>query len=577
MTMTRKVLTAVLALAWAGCAWVLLLAGLGSFGLLGPDEPRYAAIAATMWRHHDWITPKLWGAPWFEKPVLYYWLAAASDALTHVSDAASRLPNAILAVVMSAALAAFLWRAHSRRAGILAAFLSLSSVFWFGFGRAATTDMTLVAPLALALMALYAWWHRGRARWLNAAAVLLALAVLAKGPVAVVLSALTLLGFAATQGAWRRAFTSLRPLPVILFFAVATPWYVAVEMKNHGFFGIFFWQQNLERFATNRYQHPQAFWFYLPVILLAVFPWTGWLGLPLARLLRRLRERGWRAWEGDDAPLKFYLGCWFLAPLVFFSLSQSKLPSYILPSVPPAIALVAVCAAERWEALPRWPLMISAILAGLVPPALRLTPYLVTTHGLQPPLQLFLVDPTLWIWGVGTAVVLLALVLRRRPAAVMAATVALMLIAVAALTHPPLSTAIDAGSSGRPLARALQAQCGASLPHACAGTPLYVWDLNRNLLYPAQFYLGAELTPLPTQLPGAALIVMEKTQMPAFVTRFGTQLDWERMPGFQPVATGGALTPWEVVRAAPKPRRQPFAGAASFAEGKAGSEHRSTK
>ncbi|MGH9393096.1 MAG: hypothetical protein ACRD1E_02925, partial [Terriglobales bacterium] len=83
--------------AWAGLGWVMLLGGLGSFGLIGPDEPRYAAIAAAMARTHDWITPRLWGTPWFEKPVLYYWLAALADGMHGAGAAAARMPNAVLA------------------------------------------------------------------------------------------------------------------------------------------------------------------------------------------------------------------------------------------------------------------------------------------------------------------------------------------------------------------------------------------------------------------------------------------------------------------------------------------------
>src|SRR6185437_12017526 len=149
------------AAAWGALAWLMLLAGLGGFGLIGPDEPRYAAIAAAMARTQDWITPRLWGAAWFEKPVLYYWLAGLSQRLRGVSAAAARLPNAVLAIATIAALWWFLRRTHSARAGALAGFLGLTSVFIFGFGRAATTDMTLAAPLTLGLLALYLWLENG--------------------------------------------------------------------------------------------------------------------------------------------------------------------------------------------------------------------------------------------------------------------------------------------------------------------------------------------------------------------------------------------------------------------------------
>src|SRR6185312_8090065 len=97
-----------LVMGWSALAWVMLLHGLGSFGLVGPDEPRYAAIAAAMLHRHDWVTPWLWGAPWFEKPVLYYWLAAVTQGVFHVGAAAARLPNALLALLLSAGLGWYL-------------------------------------------------------------------------------------------------------------------------------------------------------------------------------------------------------------------------------------------------------------------------------------------------------------------------------------------------------------------------------------------------------------------------------------------------------------------------------------
>ncbi|MGH9481071.1 MAG: ArnT family glycosyltransferase, partial [Terriglobales bacterium] len=327
--MKRAGLIAGAALAWAATAWVMLFAGLGAVGLIGPDEPRYAAIAAAMGRSRDFITPRLWGVPWLEKPILYYWLAALAGGLGRIGDAAARLPNAALAAALSLALGLFLWRVHSARAGVLAAWLTLTAAMTIVLGRAATTDMTLAAPFALGMMALYLFLREQRSRWLMGAAAALALATLAKGPVAVVLAGLALIGFAATQRRWRLAWRRLgdgqsasrRPLPgiaahppsdqrerpwqevashpallrpwaVALYFLVASPWFVAVQWRNPEFFRVFFLQHNLERFASNRFEHPQPLWFFVPVLLLALFPWTGWLGLPLAAAARRLRRLG---------------------------------------------------------------------------------------------------------------------------------------------------------------------------------------------------------------------------------------------------------------------------------------------
>src|SRR6185437_4766185 len=562
---------------WGALAWLMLLAGLGGFGLIGPDEPRYAAIAAAMARTQDWITPRLWGAAWFEKPVLYYWLAGLSQRLRGVSAAAARLPNAVLAIATIAALWWFLRRTHGARAGALAGFLGLTTAFIFGFGRAATTDMTLAAPLTLGLLALHLWLENGEARFLPWCAAALALATLAKGPVAVALAAMVLVGWAACKSDWRVFRRALRIGPIAIFLAIAAPWYIAVEVENPQFFKIFFLQHNLERFATNRFEHPQPFWFYLPVLLLALFPWTGWLGLPLRSGWNRLRRLGWRgAWAGDDAALARFLTLWLLAPLVLFSISRSKLPGYILPAVPAAIALIAVAAAEAWERLPRWPLAISALLAGAVPAGLQLAPWVLLPPGLRPPLAQAMVQGRAEMLAALTAVVLLLLVLRRRPAVVMAATSILMAGGAAALTLGPLRGGVDAALSGQVLGRELRSQCGVALagglPRMCGTVPLFAWHLSRGLQYGAQFELGAEMEDWTNAAPPAnSVLVMDRTSLPLLLGLWGGRCEMAQLSRFDP--KGEQPVPWMAVRvrcaqqnAAVPPRTASMVGVAAVGE-----------
>ncbi|MGH9467254.1 MAG: ArnT family glycosyltransferase [Terriglobales bacterium] len=531
--------------------WIMLFAGLGSFGLLGPDEPRYAAIAEAMARTHQWITPRLWGVPWLEKPILYYWLGALSDLVHNTGAASSRLPNAMLTAAMLVGLFFFLRKLPSARAATLAVVLGLTSVFLFGFGRAATTDMTLTAPFALGMMCLYLWMREDRLRWLNLAAVAFALATLAKGPVAVVLAVLALAGFAALTGEWRLFPRLFRTWPVVIFFVIAAPWYLAVEAQNHGFFQSFFLQQNLERMATNRYQHPQPFWFYLPVILLAVFPWTGWLGIPLDSGVRRLRRLGWRrGWEAKGAPLKFFLLCWMLAPLVFFTLSASKLPGYILPAVPAAVALIAVCAADRWAALPAWPLVISAVLAGVVPAAVRFTPWFLEPRALRLPFAVVLAHNTgTMLLGLICMAVLLALAFWRRSTVLVAATCILVAASVLALTRPPLSQDLDVALSGAPLGRQLFAQCGSALPEHCGMLPVYTWNLNRARVYGADFVLGGRLRawPAAAALPDGALLVLPRRALMPLQMKLGHSFNLAAQPRFIPPEARRA-PPWIVIR-----------------------------
>lgn len=518
----------------AALAWVMFLHGLGAFGLVGPDEPRYAAIGAEMLAAKNFITPKLLGRPWLEKPALEYWLIAGGDAVRGIGAAGSRLGNALLGLLLVLALAVAAAKLHGWRAAGWTAALAATSVFLFVFARAATTDLPLAAMMTFSLLCLYAWLRpqiaggapAGR-EWLWAAAAFLGLAVLAKGPVAIVLEGLVLVLMALRYRRWDWPRAVLRPGAIGIFAVVTLPWYIAVAVRTPAFLKIFFWQNNLERFATNRYQHPQPAWFYLPVVFLAVFPWSGWSLLPLRNLLRPAR----RAAPRDG--LLWFLWLWVAVPVGFFSLSHSKLPGYILPAIPAVILLIALAASR--EGIPRWPGLLSAILTGAVPVGVLLFPWLFTPAAWRPPARYFLRNPSLWAAGLGTVIVLGILVWRRQFAVYLAVTCAILAAAVWALTGP-LAPQVNAIASARPLATAVWAECGpaaeAPLPlrapraatapfaaGACAGENLYQFHLARAMTYGLGFYLHRQPLPLAGQAawPLRGLAAVNRRDVPAFV------------------------------------------------------------
>jgi hypothetical protein len=182
-------------------------------------------------------------------------------------------------------------------------------------------------------------------------------------------------------------------------------------------------------------------------------------------------------------------------------------------------------------------LAISALLAGLIPAALRWAPLW------QP--RAMMADSFTRVLAAAAIAVLLILALRRRAAALVAATCILMAVAVGALTHRPLSDAIDLGYSGRPLATALRAQCSEGLPRACGNVPLYTWRLDRGLVYSAQYYLQGELAAFPEAAPRSAIVIVPRRELEGFVARFGDQLRMAAMSRFNPA---GGTPPWEVVR-----------------------------
>ena len=203
--------------------------------------------------------------------------------------------------------------------------------------------MLLAATFSAAMLAWWIWHDGGRKLWLAVFYALLGAGALAKGPVAPALAVLIVGGYAALRRDAEIFFRSLWLPGFAIFAAVVLPWFIAVQIKVPEFFRVFFLEHNLQRFGTNLYQHAQPFWYYIPVFVLGTLPWTVFTLLALWDAIRRgtLRARG-RA-EGDQEDwLTLFLLIWVLVPILFFSISRSKLPGYILPAIPAAALLTAI-------------------------------------------------------------------------------------------------------------------------------------------------------------------------------------------------------------------------------------------
>ncbi len=307
----------------------LFFFALGGIGFLGPDEPRYAGVAREMYRSGDFITPRLAGEVWFEKPVLMYWLAAAAYAVLGIGEAAARLPSALAATLSTLFVFWIGRRLFSRAVGFAAGLILATATGFFALARAASMDMLLTASLTAALaFFLAAYTSEGRPRrWLfYGFYAALGLGLLAKGPIAVLLPALALGAFTLWRGSWRDIW-SWHPEGVVFTAIVAGPWYTAVTWINgREFIDVFFLNHNLQRFTSEIHGHPQPFYFYVPVLLLIFFPWSF-------AMFPALRGRYTRVEQ--------LLLVWAAVPFVFFSVSGSKLPAYILPVLPPLALLTA--------------------------------------------------------------------------------------------------------------------------------------------------------------------------------------------------------------------------------------------
>jgi 4-amino-4-deoxy-L-arabinose transferase-like glycosyltransferase len=319
--------------------YVCYFSHLGAIGFVGPDEPRYAWIARDMAETGDWVTPRLYGKPWFEKPPLFYWGAAASFKLFGVSEAAARLPSAISALLATLALASLALRLYGAETARWLLLLLPTTVGMIGFSHAAATDMPFSAMLTIAMVCAAAVLGLTRNEntpvlpytpWL--ALILfgffLGAAVLAKGPAGIILTGGAVFFWALFTKRWRDAFRLLHPVAIASLCLTALPWYILCARRNPDFFRIFIIEHNFKRFLTPEFQHIQPFWYYVPVLLVAFLPWIAIFLWSLAKGTAKL----WRT-RNTSASTWLFL-CWAGFCLLFFSVSKSKLPGYILPAFP---------------------------------------------------------------------------------------------------------------------------------------------------------------------------------------------------------------------------------------------------
>ena len=375
-------------------------------GLVGADEPRYAQIAHEMLVRFDsahtlkgrldaCVTPYLYGHPWLEKPALYYWRAMFLFQDFGVHDWSARLPSTTFAFIMVALISLHMRR--FRPGGHLdAALITVACAGIMGFARGASTDMQMAAPLAIGLLGWYAWYETGSKFWLYDIYFFTGLATLAKGPVAPLLAALIIIAFAFLRKEWNILPRSLWWPGIVLYFAMVLPWFIAVQHQNPTFFREFFLEHNLQRFATDRYQHSQPFWYYLVVMLLALMPWTvlavraltdGILTSVAEWRLRYSRAGKCLPTRPGDAFPEF-LVLWAFIPVLFFSFSESKLPGYILPAIPPITILTGdYLFRRRQPGLNRWLLLGHAAVCATTTMTVLLLPWFVSHNMAMPPLH----------------------------------------------------------------------------------------------------------------------------------------------------------------------------------------------
>jgi 4-amino-4-deoxy-L-arabinose transferase-like glycosyltransferase len=330
------------------------LYGLGHLPLLGPDEPRYAQVAREMFLSGDLITPRLGGHTWFEKPALLYWMIVAAFKIFGVSEWSARVGPAICGLLT---IAGVWWVGREIGLRLSSLMVTATCLGLIVFSRGVTFDVvvTMTTTWSLALFLLHQL--KRRRSLLIGFYAFVGLSLLAKGLVGIVIPFGVVGLYYLLRRAWpeRSVWVSLL-WGVPLALAVSAVWYGPVIAK-HGwsFVDEFFVQHHFARYVSNKYHHPQPIYFYPAIILMLALPWTPFL----VEALIKARRWTWRGAE-DLSVVRVFSLAWLLFPIVFFSFSGSKLPGYVLPSLPAAALLMADVLRQRK------PVVLISIASGTV-------------------------------------------------------------------------------------------------------------------------------------------------------------------------------------------------------------------
>lgn len=322
------------------------LLGWWLYGLFDLDEGFYAAVVGEMNRRGEWVTPYYNGQPWFEKPILLYWIAKPSVALFG-NMIGPRLPSIVAAFGCYALVAWYARRRMSESAATVSVLVLASSLLFVAVGRLMMTDMLLVLAFSKALLL---FWESlvGDRRWRLATAFLLGIAVLAKGPVALILFALIAGWTFWREPALRPSFKGQWLAGTAILAAVIASWYVPAYLASGDLFvQKFLVEQNLQRFTGGDAAHTiKAAWayiLYIPVLFVGMAPWS----FSLKKAWPARRPSTAEAGEPGDA-FRRYLAAWAAIIFLFFSISKAKLPHYILPVCVPIAMLIGDYLARKW-------------------------------------------------------------------------------------------------------------------------------------------------------------------------------------------------------------------------------------
>ncbi len=318
---------------------ILFAAALGNRALWHPDEGRYVEIPREMVESGDYVTPRLNGVKYFEKPVLFYWLQASAIKVFGIKEWSMRLWPVIFAILGCLATYATGRKLYDRRTGLLACAVLATTPLYYILGRTITLDMAVSVLLTLALFAFLLGTREPPGAWRRnyfwAFYIFAALATLTKGLIGIVIPAAIIGAWILLLNEWRLLRAIYLPSGLILFLLIAAPWHVLAARANPEFAQFYFIHEHFQRYLTKVHDRYQPAWFFVPVLIAGFYPWTAYL----VQALSKAWPSSWRARHEKREML--FLSLWVILAFVFFSLSDSKLIPYILPIFPPLALLTA--------------------------------------------------------------------------------------------------------------------------------------------------------------------------------------------------------------------------------------------
>ncbi|MDY4919971.1 MAG: glycosyltransferase family 39 protein [Phascolarctobacterium sp.] len=310
----------------AGLVLFTIFFGIGGVPLLDPDEPVYAETAREMIQFSDYLSPRIFGNYWYDKPPMYYWLVALSQHIFGFTEFAARFPASLMACGTVIMLYVSTTTLFNEKAGFWSAVILTSCVQFFYMGKAAVTDTTLLFFMSGAILC-----FAHRKYWLMY--ICMALATVTKGPIGIVFPGAIIFIYLAMMGQLREILRMHVVRGTLLYFLVASPWYYAMYTV-HGmqFIETFLGFHNVTRFTTPEHANRVTFWYYFPVIILGMFPWTGMLVQAVKASICESRI--------DDMRQLLLYHVWAGFVFIFFTICQTKLTSYILPMFPPMAVII---------------------------------------------------------------------------------------------------------------------------------------------------------------------------------------------------------------------------------------------